>query len=725
MQRRLAAILSADVVGYSRLMGDDEAGTLIALKAHREACIDPAVEAHNGRIVKLMGDGALVEFASVVDAVQCAAAVQDGIAARNAEVPADKRIEFRIGVNLGDVIVEGDDIYGDGVNVAARLQELCAPGGVAVSAVVFDQVDGKLDLAFDDLGEKRAKNIAKPLRVYSARLDGAEPAAADPPAEPLALPDKPSIAVLPFTNLSGDAEQEYLADGITEDVIAALAKNRWFFVIDRNSTFTYKGQTPDTKQVARELGVRYVLEGSVRKAGNRVRVAAQLVDATAGTQVWAERYDRVIEDIFELKDDMTRTIVGVVEPEVRAFERERAARKPPESLVSRFRSSHDFRLLFSGFDCSEAEPLDGGEDVIGGFGPFEGFGVLVCRVDVVEDGALQLLGGAMDAAPDLFVGQQPEPALDLVEPGGAGGCEMGLPARPFGEPVADRLGLVGPVVVHDDVDVEISRDVRLDEVEEFAELSGPMARETFADDLSRGDVEGREERGRAVALVVVAAPLRLPGAHRQEGLGTVQGLDLALFVDTENQGTIRRRQIQTDDVADLLHEEGIARQLEGLRAMRLQAEGPPDAMNGRGRVAARPRHRAKAPMGRVRRRLFQRQPDRFRDGVIADLTRRAGAGFVVQTVEALRRIAATPLAHGVRARLETNGDLLVLQPFRRRQDDPSPPRKPLRRLATTRQRLQFGALVIAQRDRHRHSRHQSRLLKTNRDIIISIYRSRH
>ena len=725
MQRRLAAILSADVVGYSRLMGDDEAGTLIALKAHREACIDPAVEAHNGRIVKLMGDGALVEFASVVDAVQCAAAVQDGIAARNAEVPADKRIEFRIGVNLGDVIVEGDDIYGDGVNVAARLQELCAPGGVAVSAVVFDQVDGKLDLAFDGLGEKRAKNIAKPLRVYSARLDGAEPAAADPPAEPLALPDKPSIAVLPFTNLSGDAEQEYLADGITEDVIAALAKNRWFFVIDRNSTFTYKGQTPDTKQVARELGVRYVLEGSVRKAGNRVRVAAQLVDATAGTQVWAERYDRVIEDIFELQDDMTRTIVGVVEPEVRAFERERAARKPPESLVSRFRSSHDFRLVFSGFDCSEAEPLDGGEDVIGGFGPFEGFGVLVCRVDVVEDGALQLLGGAMDAAPDLFVGQQPEPALDLVEPGGAGGCEMGLPARPFGEPVADRLGLVGPVVVHDDVDVEISRDVRLDEVEEFAELSGPMARETFADDLSRGDVEGREERGRAVALVVVAAPLRLPGAHRQEGLGTVQGLDLALFVDTENQGTIRRRQIQTDDVADLLHEEGIARQLEGLRAMRLQAEGPPDAMNGRGRVAARPRHRAKAPMGRVRRRLFQRQPDRFCDGVIADLTRRAGAGFVVQTVEALRRIAATPLAHGVRARLETNGDLLVLQPFRRRQDDPSPPRKPLRRLATTRQRLQFGALVIAQRDRHRHSRHQSRLLKTNRDIIILIYRSGH
>ena len=226
-------------------------------------------------------------------------------------------------------------------------------------------------------------------------------------------------------------------------------------------------------------------------------------------------------------------------------------------LVSRFRSSHDFRLLFSDFDCSEAEALDGAEDVIGGFGPFEGFGVLVCRVDVVEDGALQLLGGAMDAAPDLLVGQQPEPALDLVQPGGAGGCEMGLPARPFGEPVADRLGLVGPVVVHDDVDVEISRDVRLDEVEEFAELSGPMARETFADDLSRGDVEGREERGRAVALVVVAAPLRLPGAHRQEGLGTVQGLDLALFVDTENQGTIRRRQIQTDDVADLLHEEGI------------------------------------------------------------------------------------------------------------------------------------------------------------------------
>ena len=324
--------MSADVVGYSRLMGEDEAGTLDALKAHREACIDPAIETHQGRIVKLMGDGALVEFPSVVDAVKCAAAIQDDLAARNADVPADKRIEFRIGVNLGDVIVEGDDIYGDGVNIAARLQELCAPGGVAVSAVVFDQVDGKLDLAFDDLGEKRAKNIAKPLRVYSARLDGAGPADAERPAEPLALPDKPSIAVLPFNNLSGDPEQEYFADGMTEDVITALAKNRWFFVIDRNSSFTYKGQTPDTKQVARELGVRYILEGSVRKAGNRVRVAAQLVDATAGTHVWAEHYDREIEDLFELQDDMTHTIVGVVEPELRAVERERAVRKPPGSL---------------------------------------------------------------------------------------------------------------------------------------------------------------------------------------------------------------------------------------------------------------------------------------------------------------------------------------------------------------------------------------------------------
>ena len=313
-------------------MGVDEAGTLAALNSQRKEFIDPTIAKHGGRIVKLMGDGALVEFPSVVDAVQCAAAIQDGIAARNADVPADKRIEFRIGVNLGDIIVEGDDIYGDGVNVAARLQELCVPGGVAVSAVVFDQVDGKLDLAFDDLGEKRAKNIAKPLRVYSAKLDGAEPASADPSAEPLALPDKPSIAVLPFINMSGDPEQEYLADGITEDVITALAKNRWFFVIDRNSTFTYKGQTPDTKQVARELGVRYVLEGSVRKAGKRVRIAAQLVDATAGTHVWAEHYDREIEDIFALQDDMTHTIVGVVEPELRAVERDRAIRKPPESL---------------------------------------------------------------------------------------------------------------------------------------------------------------------------------------------------------------------------------------------------------------------------------------------------------------------------------------------------------------------------------------------------------
>ena len=208
IERRLTAIMSTDVVGYSRLMGIDEAGTLAALNAHRDACIDPEIEARQGRIVKLMGDGSLVEFPSVVDAVQCAAAIQDGIAARNAEIPSDKRVEFRIGINLGDIIVEGDDIYGDGVNIAARLQELCAPGGVAVAAVVFDQVDGKLDLAFDDLGEKRAKNIAKPLRVYSVRIDGTEPADAERPAEPLALPDKPSIAVLPFNNMSGDPEQE-------------------------------------------------------------------------------------------------------------------------------------------------------------------------------------------------------------------------------------------------------------------------------------------------------------------------------------------------------------------------------------------------------------------------------------------------------------------------------------------------------------------------------------
>jgi adenylate cyclase len=326
VERRLAAILAADVAGYTSLMGVDEAGTLERLTELRREVLEPLIATHRGRVVKLMGDGFLVEFASVVDAVSCALAWHAGVAER------DEGLRFRIGINLGDVIVEGEDIYGGGVNIAARLESLAAPGEICLSDDAYRQVRGKLEVTFEDLGEQHLKNVAEPVRVY--RVVSTAPAAASKGAEtaPLPLPDKPSIAVLPFNNMSEDPEQEYFADGISEDLITALSKIRWFFVIARNSTFTYKGQAVEVTQVARELGVRYVIEGSVRKATNRVRITAQLVDATTGRHVWAERYDRQLEDIFELQDEMAQTIVGAVEPELSAAERERAARKPPESL---------------------------------------------------------------------------------------------------------------------------------------------------------------------------------------------------------------------------------------------------------------------------------------------------------------------------------------------------------------------------------------------------------
>ena len=330
VERRLAAILSADVVGYSRLMGDDEAGTLAVLKAHRAECIDPEIAAYQGRIVKLMGDGALVEFPSVVDAVECAVAVQRGMAERNAEVPEDRRVAFRIGINLGDVIIEGDDIYGDGVNVAARLQELADPGGVCVSANVHEQVEGKLDVAFEDRGEQTVKNIARPLRVYGV-TDGETGSPIGQPAR-LPLPDKPSIAVLPFDNMSGDAEQEYFSDDITEDIITELSRFRTLFVIARNSSFSFKGQAIEVKEIAKRLGVRYLVEGSVRRAGNRVRITAQLIDAANDKHLWAERYDRELEDIFAVQDEVTQAIVTAIEPELTSAERERAHRKPTDNM---------------------------------------------------------------------------------------------------------------------------------------------------------------------------------------------------------------------------------------------------------------------------------------------------------------------------------------------------------------------------------------------------------
>jgi adenylate cyclase len=322
VQRRLAAILAADVVGYSRLMGDDETGTLTALKEHIGALIDPTIAEHRGRIVKLMGDGVLAEFASVVDAVECAVSIQRGMADRNADTPDARRITFRIGINLGDIIIDEDDIYGDGVNIAARLEGLAQPGGVCISDVVHQSVAGKLDLAFEDLGEQTVKNIAKPVRAYSvssgpvADTDAA-PRAADTPPPP---PDKPSIAVLPFDNMSGDPEQEYFADGIVEDLITDLSKISGLFVVARNSSSAYKGQATDIRTVATELGVRNVLEGSVRKSGQRVRINAQLIEAETGGHLWADRYDGSVDDVFELQDEVCAKVVSALSVQLTSSE---------------------------------------------------------------------------------------------------------------------------------------------------------------------------------------------------------------------------------------------------------------------------------------------------------------------------------------------------------------------------------------------------------------------
>ena len=337
VDRRLAAIFAGDIAGYSRLMGADEEGTLRQLKAHRKELVDPKITEHRGRIVKTTGDGMLVEFVSVVDAVRCAVDIQRGMAERNSEVPTDKRIEFRIGINVGDIIIDGDDIFGDGVNVAARLETLADPGGIMVSSVVHDQVRDKLSFGFDDMGEQSVKNIARPIGVHRVSLAEATPLAAIQPvaavskAEP-ARSNRPSIAVLPFTNMSGDPEQEYFADGISEDIITGLSKLRWFFVIARNSSFAYKGKTVDMKRAARELGVRYVLEGSVRRAGNRVRITAQLIDASTGNHIWADRYDGDLTDIFALQDEITKKVVAVIEPRLLEAEGIRALTRAPADL---------------------------------------------------------------------------------------------------------------------------------------------------------------------------------------------------------------------------------------------------------------------------------------------------------------------------------------------------------------------------------------------------------
>ena len=331
--RRLAAILAADIAGYSRLMGLDEVGTARALREHR-ATADPLIAQHGGRVVKTAGDGMLIEFGSVVGAVECAMGLQRLAAERNAGTPAERRMEWRIGVHLGDVLIEGEDILGDGVNIAARLEGIAELGGICISEDAFRQVRGKIEAEFADMGEQSLKNIARPLRVYCVELAAGTKLQAVTPPPALPLPDKPSIAVLPFANMSGDPEQDYFADGMVEEIITALSRIRWLFVIARNSTFTYKGKAVDVKQVGRELGVRYVLEGSVRKGGNRVRITAQLIDATNGAHLWADRFDGSLEDVFELQDNVAISAAGIIEPALRAAEIQRSVNGKTSDLTA-------------------------------------------------------------------------------------------------------------------------------------------------------------------------------------------------------------------------------------------------------------------------------------------------------------------------------------------------------------------------------------------------------
>jgi TolB-like protein len=323
--RRLTAILAADIAGYSALMGVDEARTVRELKGH-QSIILPMIDEVGGRVIDTAGDGILAEFPSIVTAVDCAVAIQREMAQRNADIDPSQRMQFRIGINLGDVIYDDNRIFGDGLNVAARLEGVAEPGGICISGKVYEEVRDKTNFAYDDMGEYRLKNIAQPVRAYNVRFSNSPMNPAPP------LPDKPSIAVLPFQNMSGDSEQEYFVDGMAEDIITALSRMRWLFVIARNSSFTYKGRGVDLKQVGRELGVRYVLEGSVRKAANRVRITGQLIDTSTGAHLWADRFDGALEDVFDLQDQVTTSVVGAIAPTLQRAEIERAKRKPTESL---------------------------------------------------------------------------------------------------------------------------------------------------------------------------------------------------------------------------------------------------------------------------------------------------------------------------------------------------------------------------------------------------------
>jgi adenylate cyclase len=359
VQRRLMAVLAADVAGYSRLMSADEEGTLARLKSHRHDLFDSKIEENRGRLVKTTGDGLLAEFSSVVDALRCAAEVQQAMVERNAKLPQDKQIQFRIGINVGDIVIDGNDIFGDGVNVAARLEGLAEPGGICVSARVQEDVQGKLDIVFEEMGDQQLKNISRPVKAFRVA-----PAKSTHASVPLASSKKPSIAVLPFQNMSGDSEQEYFTDGMVDEIITGLSRIKWLSVVSRNSSYIYKNKPAAVKDVSQKLDVRYVLEGGVRRAGNRVRITAQLIDAETDTHLWAEQYDRLLEDVFALQDEITMCVVGAIEPSVRKAEIDRIRRQRPGSFTA-----YDFLLrsqqfVFAGMPAEAAKAMPLLEDAL-------------------------------------------------------------------------------------------------------------------------------------------------------------------------------------------------------------------------------------------------------------------------------------------------------------------------------------------------------------------------
>jgi len=447
VERRLAAILAADVAGYSRLMERDEVGTLARLRTLRRDLVDPKIAEHKGRIVKTTGDGLLIEFPSVVEAVACAVAVQREMAACNDATAEDERIKLRVGINSGDVIVEDGDIHGDGVNIAARLEGIAEPGGICVSGIVHDQVQGRLDCVFADIGEQSLKNLARPVRVYRI---GPKSPLPDPPllagegrvgaaGTALPLPDKPSIAVMPFQNMSGDPEQEYFADGMVEEIITALSRIRWLFIIARNSTFTYKGQAIDVKRVGRELGVRYILEGSVRKGGGRVRITAQLIEADTGAHLWADRFDGSLEDVFELQEQVAISVAGVIEPALQAAETARSASRPTSDLTAYDLYLRAYAMYSASHQRQMRQALALLEEAIGRdpqYGPALGFAAFCC---------MQLASDA--AAPDRDATRRKgidfgRRAVELAEnaPGVLADAAMALAS--FGEDIEAMIALV-------------------------------------------------------------------------------------------------------------------------------------------------------------------------------------------------------------------------------------------------------------------------------------------